>query len=592
LTNAEDNAAGRESSPDFAALKAKNTKRNVSIAVGALLLLGGTVSYTVVSAQHAMEEQALAAASELRGCLFGGPLEKDESAVSRFRRLQLPAQSLSEKEALAGGEKLWPASCRKATMAVKDVLKQQVSGEDMAKLDALAKFLGASDASSRDPSDVILPIVSLLDQTIPGAVPKTEAKLPARVLNVDTIADVPPLAKRGTALSKSYTEDNPGLSLPILITEESLPAPLLCSFREDSAASCETLGGLKSVKGHGLRMLGTSDASSKSLIFAGRRGSEGVFAPDDPEAVTKLYSYGGYTAMDGTVSVLGWDLDDRTIVLVQKAPGAKPEVTKLKPNFRVGNYFYSSQLLWDQVLVRGVTPKNERRLFTLPLDQKEESFELVDIGELTEPGLIRQGEEEQPHITGCRTSKATIVRVRGASNDFITFRVNGKFSMPVLGPTSGVLGCHGTTATLVTTGYAKSGTNLYHTVCTSAGCELKTFSSKSLDKNRVELRPETESDVQAVDLAGNLLVVWLAGERGGLRMRMAKPELFDKTPDEVLFDDLVDAGKLTNISTLLGFRLYSRERFAVLLLSSMAGLHAYRIAPDGTVKPFEVAGGK
>lgn len=36
-------------------------------------------------------------------------------------------------------------------------------------------------------------------------------------------------------------------------------------------------------------------------------------------------------------------------------------------------------------------------------------------------------------------------------------------------------------------------------------------------------------------------------------------------------------------------RLNSRGHFAVLLLSSMAGVHALRIDRDGSVKPFEVS---
>jgi hypothetical protein len=84
--------------------------------------------------------------------------------------------------------------------------------------------------------------------------------------------------------------------------------------------------------------------------------------------------------------------------------------------------------------------------------------------------------------------------------------------------------------------------------------------------------------------------VWLGGERGGLRMRMAAPELFAREPEKLLFDDHVASGKNAQASTLLGFRLYSRERFAVLLLSSMAGVHAFRIDPDGSVKPLNVSG--
>jgi len=42
------------------------------------------------------------------------------------------------------------------------------------------------------------------------------------------------------------------------------------------------------------------------------------------------------------------------------------------------------------------------------------------------------------------------------------------------------------------------------------------------------------------------------------------------------------------VSTILGFRLYSREHFAVLLLSTLAGVHAFRIDPDGKFTPWNV----
>lgn len=48
-------------------------------------------------------------------------------------------------------------------------------------------------------------------------------------------------------------------------------------------------------------------------------------------------------------------------------------------------------------------------------------------------------------------------------------------------------------------------------------------------------------------------------------------------------------GKNAGASTVLGFRLYSRETFAVLLLSTMAGAHAFRIDREGVVKPLSVA---
>jgi hypothetical protein len=344
------------------------------------------------------------------------------------------------------------------------------------------------------------------------------------------------------------------------------------------------------VHGHGLRLLGTSDPDAPNLVFAGKRGSEGVFVIGAEAPVDRMYSYGGYSSREGVISVLGWDEAARGMVLTQKTAALAAVRTPLKPNFRVGNFFYGSQLLWDQVLVRGITPDDERRLFVLPLSQKDKhSFELVDIGELPEPGLIRPGEEQQPHLTGCRTEKATVIRVRGNSSDFLTFRINGRFSEPVEASASGVLGCYGTTATIVQVRHGSGGsTRLYHDTCTSAGCVRAVLGGEALDGSSSDLRPREPSDVAAVDLEGKLLAVWLAGERGGLRMRIGEPDKFAHAPDVVVLDDHIFEHKTCRDGTILGFRLYSRERFAMLLLSTMAGVHAFRIDPDGGIKPWHL----
>jgi len=84
-------------------------------------------------------------------------------------------------------------------------------------------------------------------------------------------------------------------------------------------------------------------------------------------------------------------------------------------------------------------------------------------------------------------------------------------------------------------------------------------------------------------------VVWLGGEHGELRLRMGDPDQFAHAPDTLVFDDHVLGGRVVLESTLLGFRLYSREQFAVLLLSTLAGVHAFRIEPSGVIKPWKLA---
>ncbi|HEX6766396.1 MAG TPA: hypothetical protein VF103_12980, partial [Polyangiaceae bacterium] len=435
--------------PDFGALQARANRRRGLALLTLLVVIGLAGAALVVSLQGSARKEDEALSGALRGCLLGGPLEGGETVPMRYRRLQLRAIAKSDSERVTGAARLWPLACRASAERVLDRLRNDATAEQIKPIATLAKVLADPTLVGKDLSETLVAAFATLDAVLPAEVPRGSEKLPPVVLNVDTLAAIPPLSKKGTALSRCYTEDNPGLSLPVLLDEEGLSAPLLCRFGSASdEASCRSLTEIAGVRGHGLRLLGTSDPETETVVFAGRRGSEGVFVAGSATPIDRIYSYGGYVARDHRVSVLGWDEENRTMVLVEKPPNGKPSRTPLRPNFRVSNYFYDSQLLWDQVLVRGVTPNGERRLFVLPLGSRR-AFELADIGELPEAGLIRAGEQEQPHLTGCRTSKATVVRVRGTDNDQLTFRLDRGFSMPVYAPTRGVLGCHETTATVV-----------------------------------------------------------------------------------------------------------------------------------------------
>lgn len=576
---------------DFAEIDARIRKRQRRI-VGLIALSVIAGAGAIVAFSRWVERQAASqAAGQLRNCLLGGPLDSNESAARRFRRRQLGVLALSDVERGTRDMKLWPLSCRDQADLALQRLHGVASDEQAKRMAELVKELSNPTAVSKDLSTPVEVVTALLDERFPAPVTRGSDAIPPLVPGADDLPAASMLSNHGTSLGRSYTEDNPGPTLPVLVDEEGLPAPLFCTFRaENKQAQCRALGELSSVHGHGLRLLATADADAQHLVFAGRRGSEGIFLTGSPAPIDKVYSYGGYAASDGSVSLLGWDESARSLVLVQAAKGQPPQRTPLKPNFRVGNFFYGSQILWDQVLVRGVTPKNERRLFQLPLGAGEEkSFGLVDIGELPEAGLIRPGEEDQPHLTGCRTRDATVVRVRGTDSDSLTFRLKSSFTAPVRAPAFGLLGCYGTTATIVNVVHGNSGAlRIYHDACTSAGCTHSVVKGQSLDHESSELRLQDSKDIAAVDLGGKLLVVWLAGTRGGLRIRLAQPDLFDRTEDVVLLDDHVLGGKNADLSTVLGFRLYSREGFAVLLVSTIAGLHAYRIDPAGSVQTFDV----
>jgi hypothetical protein len=97
--------------------------------------------------------------------------------------------------------------------------------------------------------------------------------------------------------------------------------------------------------------------------------------------------------------------------------------------------------------------------------------------------------------------------------------------------------------------------------------------------------------VDAVDLDGKLLVVWAAGERGGVRMRLGPIETIGTAPDVVLYDDMMKDGHVGSLSTLFDLKLFSREGYALLLLSTQTGVHGVRIDANGTVAPLSVQKG-
>jgi hypothetical protein len=154
-----------------------------------------------------------------------------------------------------------------------------------------------------------------------------------------------------------------------------------------------------------------------------------------------------------------------------------------------------------------------------------------------------------------------------------------------------MLSCHGGEAvvTRLEPAGADSGwkTTVSQIHCTAAGCRGATVKMEPFLKHHYEFGPKDEH-VDAVDLDGKLLVVWAAGEHGGVRMRLAAPEQIEKAEDTILFDDLVNNSQVQKLSTLFDLRLFSREGFAILLLSTVAGVHAVRIEAGGNVSPVAI----
>ncbi len=589
---------------DLVADQKKRSRRLLT--TGALVVvLGGGGLFGLLRYQDAQNTAALAEAwSMFATCAVGPELDANEPASKRFRRVQLEAMTLNDAERMApGGDRPWPASCAPLGHAVAETWKSAGRTEDGGKdlggtAEALAKGLSEPTARMDDLSEAIDAAWAQakkagVKRVVTSSGPRApEATRPLDATRLGELTE--PLSRTAFTLKAAYTDAHPAGVMRLLIEEKGVDkAPFLCTFAaKDAKATCKSLPE-SFPKGHGLRLWGTADDDSTPLVFAGERGRAGIFRADSGDKIDAMYSYGGYAKKDGAAAALGYDDKTRDLLLTRRPPGGTPGRTKLDPDFRVGNYYYSTQILWDHLVLRGVTKQNERRLFVSPYGvQGESAPRFVDIGELPEPGLIEGGADEPPHITGCRTSASMVVRVKGYDNDFMSFLVGGKWSPPMSPKVSdGLLSCHGTEAVvtrLYPGGLDKSwATKIAQSQCSTAGCRVHDVSLEKMLKGQYEFGPR-DGKIDAVDIDGKLLVVWAAGERGGIRMRYAKAEEIERADDAILYDDLYKDGQVQKLSTLFDLRLFSRDGFAILLLSTVSGVYALRFDPTGGMAPVSV----
>jgi hypothetical protein len=103
--------------------------------------------------------------------------------------------------------------------------------------------------------------------------------------------------------------------------------------------------------------------------------------------------------------------------------------------------------------------------------------------------------------------------------------------------------------------------------------------------NNMDTLPRRSQAVGAVDIDGKTLLLWSAGDRGGIRARVAPYAELASAPDVVLFDDHVKSGTQTDESTVLGFELHPTAHGALLLLSTVEGVYALAFDATGKLVP-------
>jgi hypothetical protein len=569
-------------------------------AIGAVVvvaaLIGGGVFYSRYSTAKANEKIATSW-NGLSRCMIGEPIAQGQHASARFRGVQLTAMTQAEvTRAPANGEP-WPSRCAKYAHALNEGLLEAARAEKGAK--DLGYWSEKLAVAIKDEAAWHADLSELVDQTWDQAgkaslaAAASDAPAPpalAQPLTVDSLAGKPGISKASMAMKSLQPELNPGSSLRFLIEDKDVPnAPMVCTVTAgQAAAKCASISADVASTQRGFRLLGTADDDADPLVFAGKNGADGVFRAQSGEKIDTVTTYGGYAAKEGLTSLLTWDDPSHQLRLVRKPAGKAKTVSPVsaEPKVKVGNAYYDAQLLWNQLVFRGLNSFNELWLAAAEVSSGEPAVAAVsEIGQLAEGGVPdRPGDDVVPQLTGCRVAKALVVRARGERSEFLSFLVGGRWTKPVqVGGIGGTLSCRKAEAALTRVDMSTSESSLesaiVHTKCTPAACQNETIKLDQFLKGELNLAPKAL--LLAADLDGKLVVVWGAAEFGGVRMRVASPDKIAKTPDVILFDDLIKDGQVQKTSTLFDARLYSREKFAVLLLSTSAGTFLVRIDPEG-----------
>jgi hypothetical protein len=164
-------------------------------------------------------------------------------------------------------------------------------------------------------------------------------------------------------------------------------------------------------------------------------------------------------------------------------------------------------------------------------------------------------------------------------NEFIVFNIGGGWHEPIGSQAQGgFITCRKAEATITRI----DSWGLSQNRCTTSGCKSAHVELEKIMPTHGELAPRP-GYLQAIDVDGQVLVVWAAGEKGGVRYRFAPIERITQAPDVVLYDDLVEGYKVGSLSTLFGIGLVAREGYAIIVLATKAGIVALRVTPDGKV---------
>ncbi len=588
---------------EILAAQKRATRRRLVVVAVVLVVLGASAAGALAVLQSRAKKAVKVAYGRFASCTVGEPLAASEKASMRVRNAQLVAMATPKEQRMSDvGKEAWPTRCAPLTQAFAAAVRDNDgSAELVAATEKLGKALATDTAFSTNLGPLVDDVFAKAKSASLDAEREPSVQAPPASPKAQTLSMLPQearLVSPQTTLAGVHMSPFTETTVRLLIDEKDSPVgPVACALAPgDKEIACAKIPAPAAQASPALRMWGTTNDKAHVLAFAGDRGKSGIFDATTGARIVEKLEYGAYGATsfeDGTLAYLVWNEKPASTNVAVVSKDGTTKSTKVVDRSESGNPYYSSTIFWEWVAYKQVRKGAEGiRLVVRSLEPHAASLigPPMDIGRIDEVGHIEGGAEEEPHLTACRNGSTTVLRAKGWNDTFLYFK-RDTWTAAVTAPGQhGVLTCGENTATITKTWGDRVGAQRFRggavvTECTVSGCKEHIVDIDNVLGQNDDLTPREKNNLRAVDLGGKLLVVWSAGDRGGVRMRVGAPDQLAAAPETILFDDHIRNGDYRDESTLVGFELLPFGKNAVLLLGTVEGVYAFLVDASGKLSP-------
>jgi len=531
---------------------AKRRQRAITIGVviaAVVIAVGGFALSRYMKAQAAA--RVIDGWSSLSTCLLGtASLPSGVRPSTRLRAIQLSVLAQADARRTPDKGEPWPDRCSKHAHALYEALQASTLGGERgaALIGATDKLAAALDKKQSYWQDLSEPIDAVYEQagkTGLRVVSKPEVAVPPKpvvALNVDQLSSAGGgVATKPVDLGAVHYQPHAAEVERFIVEDSSVArAPFSCEIAAGAGRCAPLHAAIVQAARAGYELRGTTAPGAAPLVSTGKAGMSGIFRSDSGERIDEVTSLGDNAGAAATVLALDRKTKRLTLIRASKRHTTRRPISPAP--LSIDEPARDATLLWEHLVLIG-TKGEQRYLAAAPLEPAPRLLgKLETIGVLPkQQAAKRAAASGSSRIDGCRAGRTVVARARLAASSAVSFWLGDRWTEPVTAPSmSGVLSCHQSEAAITEVRRAGDNplsTTVAHHHCTPAGCQSKLIKMSELMAGQVGLAPS--SLVSAIDLDGKLLVVWAAGQRGGVRMRLAPAAQIAKAADVVIYDDRI-----------------------------------------------------